>query len=63
MPHWNSFSRDIAENLKGFYVNQILDGDKQAAINVFLGISDDRAITGKRLKVGGYDASHDSKHL
>ena len=59
MPHWNSLSRDIVENLKGFYVNQMLDGDKQAAINGFLGISDDRVITGKRLKFGGYDDSKD----
>ena len=63
MPHWNSHSRDIVENLKRFYVNQMLDADKQAAINVFLGISDDRVITGKRLKFGGYDAWYDSKHL
>ena len=63
MPHWNSHSRDIIENLKRFYVNQMLDADKQAAINVFLSIADDRVITGKRLKFGGYDAWYDSKHL
>ena len=63
MPHWNSHSRDIIENLKRFYVNQMLDADKQAAINVFLGIADDRVITGKRLKFGGYDAWYDTKHL
>src|SRR5258706_3161008 len=63
MPHWNSHSRDIIENLKRFYVNQMLDADKQAAIPVFLGIADDRVITGKRLKFGGYDAWYDTKHL
>ena len=63
MPQWNSHSRDIIENLKRFYVNQMLDADKQAAINVFLAIADDRVITGKRLKFGGYDTWYDSKHL
>ncbi len=41
----------------------MLDADKQAAINVFLGIADDRVITGKRLRFGGYDAWYDTKHL
>jgi len=54
MTHWNSHSRDIIENLKRFYVNQMLDADKQLAINVFLGIADDRAVKGKELKFGGY---------
>src|SRR5258706_10856275 len=61
MPHWNSHSRDIIENLKRFYVNEMLDADKQAAIHVFLGIADDRVITGKRLKFGGYTAWYDTK--
>src|SRR5258706_15522663 len=60
-PDWNSRSRDIIENLKRFYVNQILDADKQAAINVFLGIADDRVITGKLLKFGGYDGWYDTR--
>src|SRR5258708_39548823 len=61
MPHWNSHSRDIIENVKRFYVNQMLDADKQVAINVFLGIAGDRVITSKskRLKFGGYDAWYD----
>ena len=63
LPNWNSHSRGIVENFKRFYVNQMLDADKQAAINVFLGISNDRVITGKRLKSGGYDAWYDSKCL
>ncbi|KAH9916211.1 SacI homology domain-containing protein [Fomitopsis serialis] len=37
MPHWNSHSRDIIENLRRFYANSLLDADKQAAINLFLG--------------------------
>jgi phosphatidylinositol 3,5-bisphosphate 5-phosphatase len=54
MTHWDSHSRDIIENLKRFYVNQMLDADKQLAINTFLGITDDRAVTGKQIKFGGY---------
>ncbi|KAF8525617.1 SacI homology domain-containing protein [Hysterangium stoloniferum] len=38
MPHWNSHSRDIIENLRRFYTNSMLDADKQTAIDVFLGI-------------------------
>lgn len=38
MPHWNSHSRDIIENMRRFYTNTVLDADKQAAINLFLGI-------------------------
>jgi hypothetical protein len=33
----------------------MLDEQKQLAINVFLGIKDDRVITGKQMKFGGYD--------
>ncbi|CCM03213.1 uncharacterized protein FIBRA_05337 [Fibroporia radiculosa] len=42
MPHWNSHSRDIIENLRRFYANSLLDADKQTAINLFLGINPDR---------------------
>ncbi|KIJ30197.1 hypothetical protein M422DRAFT_784087 [Sphaerobolus stellatus SS14] len=38
MPHWNSHSRDVIENLRRFYTNSMLDADKQTAIDVFLGI-------------------------
>ncbi|KAF8584424.1 hypothetical protein K439DRAFT_1646939 [Ramaria rubella] len=38
MPHWNSHSRDIIENLRRFYTNSMLDADKQTAIDVFLGV-------------------------
>ncbi|KAF5343594.1 hypothetical protein D9757_013690 [Collybiopsis confluens] len=44
MPHWNSHSRDIIENIRRFYTNSMLDADKQAAINLFLGITNDRPI-------------------
>ncbi|OCH91332.1 hypothetical protein OBBRIDRAFT_792381 [Obba rivulosa] len=42
MPHWNSHSRDIIENLRRFYANSLLDADKQMAINLFLGIQSDK---------------------
>ncbi|CAL1708203.1 unnamed protein product [Somion occarium] len=44
MPHWNSHSRDIIENFRRFYTNSLLDADKQAAINLFLGVHHDRPI-------------------
>ncbi|PCH43055.1 hypothetical protein WOLCODRAFT_74198 [Wolfiporia cocos MD-104 SS10] len=42
MPHWDSHSRDIIENLRRFYANSLLDADKQTAINLFLGINPER---------------------
>jgi len=45
MLHWNSHSRDIIENLRRFYTNSLLDADKQAAINLFLGVHTDRTTT------------------
>ncbi|KAJ3573006.1 hypothetical protein NP233_g2706 [Leucocoprinus birnbaumii] len=42
MPHWNSHSRDIIENIRRFYANSLLDADKQAAINLFLGVNNER---------------------
>jgi hypothetical protein len=63
MPHWNSHSRDIIENLKRFYVNSMLDADKQLAINIFLGIKDDRVITGKQMKFGGYEKWFDPEKV
>ncbi|CAG7855197.1 Polyphosphoinositide phosphatase; AltName: Full=Phosphatidylinositol 3,5-bisphosphate 5-phosphatase; AltName: Full=SAC domain-containing protein 3 [Serendipita indica DSM 11827] len=64
MPHWNSHSRDIIENLKRFYHNQMLDADRQLAINTFLGITDDRGITGKKpTKFGGYDKWFDPEKI
>jgi len=41
MPHWNSHSRDMIENIRRFYANSMLDADKQTAINVFLGVESD----------------------
>ena len=37
---WSSHSRDLLENIKRYYSNSILDGDKQAAIDLFLGNND-----------------------
>ncbi|KDQ17280.1 hypothetical protein BOTBODRAFT_105836 [Botryobasidium botryosum FD-172 SS1] len=45
MPHWNSHSRDMIENIRRFYTNSLLDADKQTAINVFLGIPNERPQT------------------
>ncbi|QRV74438.1 polyphosphoinositide phosphatase [Ceratobasidium sp. AG-Ba] len=41
MPHWNSHSRDVIENMRRFYANSVLDAEKQAAIDVFLGVHND----------------------
>ncbi|KAG9103896.1 phosphatidylinositol-3,5-bisphosphate 5-phosphatase [Ceratobasidium sp. 370] len=41
MPHWNSHSRDVIENMRRFYHSSVLDADKQAAIDVFLGVHND----------------------
>ncbi|KAH7927230.1 hypothetical protein BV22DRAFT_1193824 [Leucogyrophana mollusca] len=43
MPHWNSHSRDIIENIRRFYTNSLLDADKQMAINLFLGVANERS--------------------
>ncbi|KAJ7595479.1 polyphosphoinositide phosphatase [Mycena floridula] len=52
MPHWNSHSRDIIENIRRFYANSLLDADKQTAINLFLGIESERAITHPAVRSG-----------
>ncbi|KAI0691187.1 polyphosphoinositide phosphatase [Cytidiella melzeri] len=44
MPHWNSHSRDIIVNFRRFYTNSLFDADKQAAINLFLGIQNERGV-------------------
>lgn len=38
---WTSHSRDMLEGLKRYYSNSFVDADKQAAINLFLGIDKD----------------------
>jgi hypothetical protein len=40
---WTSHSRDMLEGLKRYYSNSFVDADKQAAINLFLGIDPDTA--------------------
>ncbi|KAK0526006.1 phosphatidylinositol-3,5-bisphosphate 5-phosphatase [Tilletia horrida] len=37
---WSSHSRDMLEGLKRYYANSFADADKQAAINLFLGVTD-----------------------
>ncbi|KAL9937823.1 hypothetical protein V8E36_003368 [Tilletia maclaganii] len=43
---WSSHSRDMLEGLKRYYANSFADADKQAAINLFLGVSDFEAAHG-----------------
>lgn len=62
MPHWNSHSRDIIENFRRFYTNSLLDADKQAAINLFLGIQNDRTIT-QSVQHGSYRQWYKKEHL
>ncbi|KAG2363998.1 polyphosphoinositide phosphatase [Suillus spraguei] len=62
MPHWNSHSRDIIENIRRFYANSLLDADKQAAINLFLGVAAERnsMLPPKR---GQYQKWYQERHL
>ena len=81
MPHWNSHSRDIIENIRRFYTNSLLgeyplldedetfydlfeisDADKQTAINLFLGVQAERAITPPPVR-GGYQKWFHEEHL
>ncbi|KAH0579741.1 hypothetical protein H2248_002578 [Termitomyces sp. 'cryptogamus'] len=62
MPHWNSHSRDIIENIRRFYTNSLLDADKQTAINLFLGVAGERTITHPPVR-GGYRKWFDEEHL
>ncbi|PWN36032.1 uncharacterized protein FA14DRAFT_160937 [Meira miltonrushii] len=38
---WSSHSRDMLEGLKRYYSNSFVDAEKQAAINLFLGVEND----------------------
>ncbi|PPQ73912.1 hypothetical protein CVT26_006660 [Gymnopilus dilepis] len=62
MPHWNSHSRDIIENIRRFYTNSLLDADKQTAINLFLGVQNERAIVHPPVR-GGYQKWYHAEHL
>lgn len=62
MPHWNSHSRDIIENLRRFYANSLLDADKQAAINLFLGINPERVVP-RPPQRGNYKKWFKEEHL
>ncbi|EJD51558.1 hypothetical protein AURDEDRAFT_181831 [Auricularia subglabra TFB-10046 SS5] len=64
MPHWNSHSRDIIENLRRFYANSMLDADKQAAMDVFLGLHNQvQARRYPPAKRGGYERWYTPAHL
>ncbi|KAN0140820.1 SacI homology domain containing protein [Lactarius tabidus] len=62
MPHWNSHSRDIIENFRRFYTNSLLDADKQAAIDLFLGVQSDTTLVHSPKRAGYQQWFHD-KHL
>ncbi|OJA07738.1 hypothetical protein AZE42_08440 [Rhizopogon vesiculosus] len=62
MPHWNSHSRDIIENIRRFYANSLLDADKQAAINLFLGVTAERSLVHPP-KRGQYQQWFQKQHL
>ncbi|KAJ7184359.1 SacI homology domain-containing protein [Mycena filopes] len=62
MPHWNSHSRDIIENIRRFYTNSLLDADKQTAINLFLGVQSERPIIHPPVR-GGYQKWFHEEHL
>ncbi|KAL1739305.1 SacI homology domain-containing protein, partial [Schizophyllum fasciatum] len=62
MPHWNSHSRDIIENIRRFYTNSLLDADKQTAINLFLGVQSERVITKSPVR-GGYRSWYHKEYL
>ncbi|KAM5532686.1 hypothetical protein V8D89_013655 [Ganoderma adspersum] len=63
MPHWNSHSRDIIENLRRFYANSLLDNDKQAAINLFLGVPAEKMTNRAPLQRGNYQKWFTDEHL
>jgi hypothetical protein len=62
MPHWNSHSRDIIENFRRFYTNSLLDADKQAAIDLFLGVQSD-SISVRSSKRSAYYQWFQDEHL
>ncbi|GBE87131.1 Polyphosphoinositide phosphatase [Sparassis crispa] len=62
MPHWNSHSRDIIENLRRFYANSLLDADKQTSINLFLGVQSER-MTPRPPQRGKYQQWFRDEHL
>ncbi|KAF8191450.1 polyphosphoinositide phosphatase [Mycena galopus ATCC 62051] len=62
MPHWNSHSRDIIENIRRFYTNSLLDADKQTAINLFLGVQSERPVIHPPVR-GGYQKWFHEEHL
>ncbi|KAI0326799.1 hypothetical protein GY45DRAFT_1328461 [Cubamyces sp. BRFM 1775] len=63
MPHWNSHSRDIIENLRRFYANSLLDADKQTAINLFLGVPAEKTSSRAPPQRGNYQKWYKDEHL
>ncbi|KAI0351616.1 hypothetical protein OH77DRAFT_1429434 [Trametes cingulata] len=63
LPHWNSHSRDIIENLRRFYANSLLDADKQTAINLFLGVPAEKTSTRAPPQRGNYQKWFKDEHL
>ncbi|PWN45152.1 hypothetical protein IE81DRAFT_320325 [Ceraceosorus guamensis] len=47
---WTSHSRDMLEGLKRYYANSFADADKQAAINLFLGVEPEHEETSRVAK-------------
>lgn len=43
-PQWRSHSRDMIEAMKRYYANNFVDADKQNAIDLFLGHTEERAL-------------------
>jgi phosphatidylinositol 3,5-bisphosphate 5-phosphatase len=78
IPHWNSHSRALIENIRRFYTNSLLgavhpymvtvsaeslaDADKQTAINLFLGVQSEKVIT-QPPRRGGYQVWFHEENL
>ncbi|EKM74897.1 hypothetical protein AGABI1DRAFT_132740 [Agaricus bisporus var. burnettii JB137-S8] len=63
LPHWNSHSRDIIENIRRFYTNSLLDADKQAAIDLFLGVNNSERFQLPPPVRGGYSNWYHPEYL
>ncbi|BEI98809.1 hypothetical protein CcaverHIS631_0311080 [Cutaneotrichosporon cavernicola] len=59
---WTSHSRDLAQNIKRYFNNSILDADKQAAMNLFLGV-ESAAASKARTPRPNYRHWYTEKHL
>ncbi|CAK9780677.1 unnamed protein product [Cutaneotrichosporon oleaginosum] len=59
---WTSHSRDLAQNIRRYFNNSILDADKQAAMNLFLGV-ESAAANKARTPRPNYRHWYTEKHL